>query len=65
MSAELIIIIVGALMILLSISHNIKIKDAPLNLISPKLRVPLGIIGVLLFMYGGFSFGTVNVPGQL
>lgn len=65
MSAELIIIIVGALMILLSISHNIKIKDSPLNLISPKLRVPLGIIGVLLFIYGGFSFGTVNVPGQL
>ncbi len=65
MSAELIIIIVGALMILLSISHNIKIKDAPLNLISPKLRVPLGIIGVLLFIYGGFTYGTVNVPGQL
>lgn len=65
MSAEIIIIIVGALMILLALSHNIKIKDAPLNLISPKLRVPLGIIGVLLFIYGGFSFGTVNVPGQL
>ena len=65
MSAEVIIIIVGALLILLSISHNIKIKDAPLKLISPKLRVPLGIIGVLLFIYGGFTYGTVNVPGQL
>jgi len=65
MSAELIIILVGALLILLSISHNIKIKGSSLSLISPKLRVPLGVIGVLLFIYGGFSYGTVNVPGQL
>lgn len=65
MSAEIVIIIVGALLILLSLSHNIKIKGAPLNLISPKLRVPLGVIGILLFIYGGYSYGTLNVPGQL
>lgn len=65
MSADLLIILVGALLLLLAFGHNIKIKDSSLGLVNPKLRVTLGIIGVILIMYGGFSYGTVNLPGQL
>ena len=65
MSAELIIIIVGAILLLLAFGDSIKIKGKPLGLVNPKLKVPLGIIGVLLIIYGGFSYGTVNLPGQL
>ncbi len=65
MSAELIIILVGAILLLLAFGDSIKIKGKPLGLINPKLKVPLGIIGVLLIIYGGYSYGTVNVPGQL
>ncbi len=65
MSGDLIIILVGVVFLFLAFGHNIKIKDSSLGLVNPKLRVTLGIIGVILIMYGGFSYGTVNLPGQL
>lgn len=65
MSAEIIIILVGAVLILLGLGDSIKIKDASLGLVNPKLRIPLGILGILLIMYGGYSYGTINLPGQI
>ena len=36
-----------------------------MNLINIKLRIPLGIIGVLLIIYGGYSYGLLNPQGQI
>ena len=61
MSAEVIIIIVGAILVLLAIGDSIK----SLGLLNPKIRIPLGVIGVLLIIYGGFSYGSINLQGQI
>lgn len=65
MSAEIVIIIIGVVFILLAVVDSIKIKDSSLNLINVKLRIPLGIIGVLLIIYGGYSYGSINLQGQI
>ena len=65
MSAEIIITIVGAVLILIAIVDSIKINDASLGLMDIKLRIPLGIIGFILIIYGGYSIGTVTMPGQI
>ena len=54
MSAEIIIILVGAVFILLAIFA-----------LSNKLRVPIGALGILLMIYGGYSKGMLNTPGQI
>ena len=65
MSAEVLIIIIGVVLILIAIVDSIKIKDSSLGLVNAKLRIPLGIIGVLLIFYGGYSYGTYSLPGQI
>ncbi len=65
MSAELIVIIIGAVFLLIAIIDSLSFNDSPLGLINTKLRLPLGIIGVLLIIYGGYAYGMVNVPGQI
>jgi hypothetical protein len=65
MSAEIIIIIVGAVLLLIAIVDSIKFKASSVNLINIKLRILLGIIGVLLIIYGGYSFGLVNPQAQI
>jgi len=65
MSAEIIIIIVGIVLLLLAFVDNLKKNDESPNLINPKLKVPFGLIGVILIIYGGYSYGLVNLPGQI
>jgi len=61
MSTEIVIIIVGAILVLLAIADSTK----PLNLLNTKLRIPLGVIGILLIIYGGYSYGSIHVQGQI
>ena len=65
MSAELVIIIVGALLLLIAIIDSIKIKGSSIGFVNIKLRIVLAIIGVLLLIYGGYSFGLVNPQAQI
>lgn len=61
MSTEVVIIIVGAILILLAIGDSIK----HLGLLNAKLRIPLGVIGILLIIYGGYSYGSIHFQGQI
>jgi len=61
MSTEIVIIIVGAILVLLAIADSTK----SLNLLNTKLRIPLGVIGILLIIYGGYSYGSIHVQGQI
>lgn len=61
MSAEIVIILVGAAMILFAVLDSI----SSLNLMDAKVKVPLGVIGIFLMIYGGATIGTVSMPGQL
>lgn len=61
MSAEIIILLVGAALILIAVVDSI----STLGLMNVKLRIPLGIIGFLMIIYGGYTVGTVTMPGQI
>lgn len=65
MSAEIVIIIVGGVLLLIAIGTGIRIKASSVGLIDIKLRILLGIIGVLLLIYGGYSFGLMNPQSQI
>jgi len=65
MSIELIIIILGVVFILLAIS-TMMAKENSKGLLNPNLRIPYGILGIMLIIYGGFSFGTISLQqGQI
>lgn len=65
MGVEIVLIIVGVVLLLIAIGDSIKINDASLGLINIKMRIPMGILGVLLIIYGGYSYGLVNPQGQI
>jgi hypothetical protein len=65
MSAELVIIIVGTLLLLIAIIDSIKIKGSSIGLVNINLRIILALVGVLLLIYGGYSFGLVNPQAQI
>lgn len=61
MSSELIVIIIGVLFILLALGDSVK----SLQLVNSRLRVPLGVVGVLLLIYTGFSYDAINLTGRI
>ncbi len=65
MSVNVIIIALGTLLILIAIAGSLRKKDSSDSLISATLRIPVGLIGILLIIYGGYSFGAVNLQGQI
>ncbi|MDW3652708.1 MAG: hypothetical protein R8P61_36860 [Bacteroidia bacterium] len=65
MSADTIILLIGGLFILLAIVDSLSFNGSSLGLINIKLRVPIGILGILLLMYGGYSYGMINPQAQI
>ncbi|MEE4284790.1 MAG: hypothetical protein V2I31_01540 [Mariniphaga sp.] len=65
MSSEIIIIIIGAILILIAIADSIKINGSSLNLVDIKIKIPIGVLGVLLLFYGAYAYGGANLPGQI
>lgn len=64
MAADSIIIIVGAVLLLLVVLNGVG-KESSGGLLQTNLSIPLGILGVLLVIYGGYSYGAVNLQGQI
>jgi hypothetical protein len=65
MSVEITITLAGFLLTLIAVIGNIKTKGSSSGLLSAKLRVALGLIGIFMIMYGGYAFGTFNFQGQM
>lgn len=65
MSTELIIIVVGTGLLVLAILGSISTGDSDSGLIGPSLRIPFGLVGILLMIYGGYSYGAINLQGQI
>jgi hypothetical protein len=65
MSAEIILLIVGAVLLLIAIGDSIKIKGSAVGLVNIRLKLILGMLGVLMIIYGGYSFGLVNPQTQI
>jgi hypothetical protein len=65
MSAELILLIVGAALLLIAIVDSIMINGKSLGLVNITLRLFMGVIGVLLIIYSGYSFSLLNPQAQI
>ena len=60
----MIILIIGALLILIAFLGS-QIRSSGKSLIGSKLGIPLGIIGVLMMIFGSYSSGLVNLNSQM
>lgn len=65
MSAEIVLLLVGVALLLIAIGDSIKINGANLGLMNFKFRILLGVIGVMLVIFGGYYFGLVNPQTQI
>ncbi|MBX2844580.1 MAG: hypothetical protein KTR13_00085 [Saprospiraceae bacterium] len=64
MSTKLIILLIGALLTLIAILGSRKGKSDK-RLIDTKVGIPMGILGVLMMMFGSYSSDLVNYNRQI
>ncbi len=64
MSTKIIIIIIGLILTLIAV-FGIRKRDSGKSFLSGKLAIPMGILGVLMMMYGSYSSNLVSVNNQL
>ncbi|MEM8894567.1 MAG: hypothetical protein AAGC88_08315 [Bacteroidota bacterium] len=64
MSAKLFIILVGVVLILIAVLSALGNKDSS-GLISPKAGIPLGILGVLMIIFGSYTADVSYVSSQM
>ncbi len=64
MSTKMVVIIIGGLLTLIAFLGS-KQRSSGKSLISTKLGIPLGIIGVLMMIFGSYSSGLVNYNSQI
>ena len=64
MSTKLVIILIGVLLILIALLGSIK-RNSDRSYLNTKFGIPMGIIGVLMMIYGSYSSGLVNYNSQI
>jgi hypothetical protein len=64
MSANVLIILVGVILISIAILSSLS-KEGFAKLIHPKIGIPLGVLGVLMVMFGAYASDTGHVSGQM
>lgn len=65
MSAKLLIILVGIVLIGIAVLSSLGKKDSNTQLINPKVGVPLGILGVLMIIFGSYTSDVGYVSSQM
>jgi hypothetical protein len=65
MSAELLIILVGIVLIGVSVLSSLGKKDSGTQLINPKVGIPLGVLGVSMIIYGSYTSDVAHVSSQM
>ena len=65
MSAKLVIILVGIVLIGVAILSSLGKKDSDIKLINPKIGIPLGILGVLMVIFGSYISDVGYVSSQM
>ena len=64
MSTKIVIISIGVLLTLVAILGNIK-GNSGKSFLNTKIVIPIGIIGVLMMIFGSYSSGLVNYNSQI
>lgn len=65
MSAKLLIILVGIVLILIAVLSSLGNKNSKAKLINPKVGVPLGFLGVLMVIFGSYFSDVSYVSSQM
>ena len=65
MSAKLLIIIVGIVLIGMAVLSSLGNKDSNKQLINPKVGIPLGVLGVLMIIFGSYTSDVGYVSSQM
>jgi hypothetical protein len=65
MSAVALTIWVGVILIGLSVLSSLGKKDSASQLISPKVGIPLGVLGVLMVIFGSYASDVSHVSSQM
>ncbi|MCP4978293.1 MAG: hypothetical protein GY931_19265, partial [Maribacter sp.] len=65
MSAKLLIILVGIILICIAILSSLGKKDSDTKFINPKVGIPLGILGVLMVIFGSYISNVGYVSSQM
>ncbi len=65
MSAQLLIIVVGLVLIGVSILSSLGKKSFGAQLINPKVGIPLGALGVSMIIYGSYTSDVAYVSSQM
>ncbi len=65
MTTKLLIILVGIILIGIAILSSLGKKDSDTNLINPKVGIPLGILGVLMVIFGSYISDVGYVSSQM
>jgi hypothetical protein len=65
MSAKLLIILVGIVLIGIAVLSSLGKKDSNTKLINPRVGIPLGILGVLMIIFGSYTSDVGYVSSQM
>ena len=65
MSAKLLIILVGIVLIGLSVLSSLGKKGSGTQLVNPKVGIPLGALGVLMVIFASYSSDVAHVGSQM
>ena len=65
MSAKLLIILVGIVLIGLSVLSSLGKKGSGTQLVNPKVGIPLGALGVLMVIFASYSSDVAHVSSQM
>lgn len=65
MSAQLLIILVGIVLIGLSVLSSLGKNGSSTRLINPKVGIPLGLLGVLMVIFGSYTSDVGYVGSQM
>ena len=65
MSAQLLIIVVGIVLVGVTVVSSLGKKDSGTQLINPKVGIPLAILGVLMIIYGSYTSDVLYVSSQM
>ena len=64
MATKMVVILIGGLLTLIAFLGSQK-RSSGKSLIGPKIGITLGIIGILMMIYGSYSSGLVNYNTQM
>ena len=65
MSAKLVIILVGIILIGVAVVSSLSKKGSTTTLINPKIGIPMGILGVLMVIFGSYISDVGYVSSQM